>query len=51
MDGKIMKTPWSGLLKHGTAIAVVVVVSISGLILMTVVGITIVLTKLLVLIR
>ena len=40
-----MKTPWSGLLKHGTLIAVLVVISISALILMTVVGIAVVVSK------
>jgi len=46
-----MKTPWSGLLQYGTAIAAIVVISIAGLLLMTVVGAAIVVSKLLVIIR
>lgn len=46
-----MKTPWSSLIQHGTALAAVIVISISALILMTVVGIAIAITKILVFIR
>ena len=46
-----MKTPWHSLLQHGTAFAALIVITICGAILLTVVAGAVVLSKILVIIR
>jgi hypothetical protein len=40
-----MKTPWSKLLQYGAGFATIVVLCIAGIILMSVVGVGVLLTK------
>ena len=46
-----MKTPWSKLLDHGTAVAALIAITVCGVVLMTVVAAAVILTKILVIIK
>lgn len=47
----MMKTPWSSLLEHGTTIAVLIVLAISAIAMLIVVGLAVLMSKILVIIR
>jgi len=46
-----MKTPWSNLLQYGVGIATMAVIIAGGLIMLTVVGLAVVISKVLVFIK
>jgi hypothetical protein len=46
-----MKTPWSSLMQYGTAIAAMAVIVAASLIFLTVLGVAILISKMLVLIK
>jgi hypothetical protein len=46
-----MKTPWSGLLQYGTAIATIIALSVGGIIMLSIVGVAVVIIKISVFIK
>jgi hypothetical protein len=46
-----MKTPWSNLLQYGIGVTTVIVLAIGGIIMLSIVGLAVVLSKISVLIK
>lgn len=52
-DGLVdnMKTPWSNLVQYGVGLAVLLVMAVGGIIMLSIVGIAVVISKILVFIK
>jgi len=46
-----MKTPWSNLVQYGVGLAVLLVMAVGGIIMLSIVGIAVVISKILVFIK